>query len=212
MDAKAKVEVGEFSRKGKTRVKRKALDHDFQSNLSVTPFGFFLPKSNQTYLYFTESFVTSDFIVDCLEDFWKNNKSSFPNVKTILLNLDNGGENSSRRTQFMYRLQQFVDKTNISIQLAYYPPYHSKYNPIERVWGILEKHWNGAILNSISTVLNFAKTMTYNAVHPIVKISKKIYKHGITLPKKMMSELEKRFERLPKLEKWFVKISPKNLL
>ncbi|NRB09761.1 MAG: hypothetical protein HRU34_23665, partial [Richelia sp.] len=25
----------------------------------------------------------------------------------------------------------------------YYAPYHSKYNPIEGCWGILDQHWNG---------------------------------------------------------------------
>ena len=44
-------------------------------------------------------------------------------------------------------------------RLAYYPPYHSKYNPIERTWGILENHWNGSILDEIDTILNFARTM-----------------------------------------------------
>jgi transposase len=28
------------------------------------------------------------------------------------------------------------------------PPDHSKYNPIERCWGILENHWNGTLLAS----------------------------------------------------------------
>jgi len=35
---------------------------------------------------------------------------------------------------------------------VYYPPYHSKYNLIERCWGILENHWNGTLLNSVHTV------------------------------------------------------------
>jgi transposase len=36
---------------------------------------------------------------------------------------------------------------------AYYPPYHGKYNAIERCWGILELHWNGALLDSLDAVL-----------------------------------------------------------
>jgi transposase len=77
--------------------------------------------------------VTSDFILDCLEDFWFSQKARFAQVKTLVLNLDNGPENNSRRTQFMKRMTAFVDHFHISIHLAYYPPYHSKYNPIERV-------------------------------------------------------------------------------
>jgi len=48
--------------------------------------------------------------------------------------LDNRHENNSRRTQLMKRITDFVDNFQIAINLAYYPPYHSKYNPIERVW------------------------------------------------------------------------------
>lgn len=46
------------------------------------------------------------------------------------------------------------------IQLLYYPRYHSKYNPVERCWGILEKHWNGAMLANVDTMLGWAKSMT----------------------------------------------------
>jgi hypothetical protein len=92
--------------------------------------------------------------------------------------------------------------------IAYYPPYHSKYNPIERTWGVLEKHWNGDLLDSVNTVLNFAKTMTWKMCHPIVKLTKKAYKTGVKLTQKEMNKLEKRFTRLPDLKKWFLRITP----
>lgn len=206
MDAKDKVKVGEFSRKGKTRIKTKALDHDFQGDEIVTPYGLFLPEYNETYLYLVQSFASSDFMVDSLIDFWRTYNYRFPKVKKLLLNLDNGGENSSRRTQFMKRIVDFVDETGIEIELVYYPPYHSKYNPVERVWGVLEKHWNGALLNTINTVIEYAKTMTYNNVHPVVQLVTKTYFTGVKLTKDEMNKLEQRFVRLTNLEKWFVKI------
>jgi hypothetical protein len=92
--------------------------------------------------------------------------------------------------------------------LAYYPPYHSKYNPIERVWGVLERHWNGSLLDTIDTVLKFAQTMTWKGIHPVVEWVKKTYQKGVKLTRKEMDALEKRFERLPGLDKWFVKIAP----
>ena len=64
----------------------------------------------------------------------------------------------SRRTQFMKRIVEFAQRHCLNLRLAYYPPYHSKYNPIERTWGILENHWNGSILDEISTVLQFAQS------------------------------------------------------
>jgi len=206
MDAKDKVKIGEFSRKGKTRIKTQALDHDFQPDATVTPYGLFLPEYNETYLYLVQSFASSDFMVDSLIDFWETTRSRFPKIKKLLINLDNGGENSSRRTQFMKRIVEFVDETGIEIELVYYPPYHSKYNPIERVWGVLEKHWNGALLNTINTVIEYAKTMTYNNIHPVVQLVTKPYLTGVKLTKNEMNKLEQRFVRLTGLEKWFIKI------
>jgi len=108
----------------------------------------------------------------------------------------------------MKRMTEFTDKFQLTTQLAYYPPYHSKYNPLERVWGVMEKHWNGSLLDTVETVLNFAQTMTWNGHHPVVKLVEKTYQKGVSLTPKEMAELEERFERLPDLGKWFVRISP----
>jgi len=208
MDAKATVLIGPFSRRGKTRVIVKALDHDFKPDKRLTPYGIFLPEQNEQYLYFIAPPVTSDAIVDCLRDFWLTVCDRFPQVRTLLINQDNGPENHSRRTQFMKRITEFADEFQMTIQLAYYPPYHSKYNPIERLWGVLENHWNGSLLDTVETVLNFAETMTWNGHHPVVQLVEKTYQTGVKLTKKTMAELEKRLERLPNLRKWFVCIAP----
>lgn len=208
MDAKATVLLGHLSRGGSTRVLVKALDHDFRPKDTVTPLGLFLPQQDELHLYFTTSRVTSDFIVDSLQDFWDTVQTRFPHVQRLVLNQDNGPECQSRRTQFMKRLIDFADATALVIDLAYYPPYHSKYNPIERVWGILEKHWNGSLLDSLETVLRFARTMTWKGVPPRVKTVHKLYHKGVKLTKKAMQRLETRIKRLQGLEKWFVNIIP----
>jgi hypothetical protein len=207
-DAKATVKVGPFSRNGKSRIIVNAADHDFTADAKMTPFGIYLPEHGEIYLYMTRSKVTSDFIVDCLEMFWETVRNRFPNVTTLLINSDNGPETQSRRTQLMNRLTAFVDQQKITLQLAYYPPYHSKYNPIERVWGGLEQHWNGSLLDSIDTVLSFARTFTWRSHQPVVTQIDCIYETGVKLSQKAMAQLEKRFERLAGLEKWFVTISP----
>ncbi len=136
MDAKATVKIGSFSRGGKGRVPTFACDHDYQPKSKLTAYGIFLPELDELFLYFTESRVTADFIVDVLEQWWNSVKERFTQIRTLLINQDNGGENSSRRTQFMKRLVEFAARHQIHIRLAYYPPYHSKYNPIERTWAI----------------------------------------------------------------------------
>ena len=130
----------------------------------------------------------------------------------MLLNLDNGPECHSRRTQFLARLVQFVHETGIGLTLAYYPLYHSKYNPIERCWGRLEQHWNGTLLDSVDTLLEFARSMTWKGKHPTVELITTTYPLGIRLSQKAMTALETKVQRLPGLGKWFVTICPDNLI
>jgi transposase len=206
MDARATVKVGPFARGGKNRVPTKAADHDFQPEATVTPVGIFLPASDEFFLYGVTSKVTSDCLVDRLVDWWETVKERFSQIKTLIINVDNGPENHSRLTQFMQRLLEFVQRYQITVRLAYYPPYHSKYNPVERCWGILEQHWNGSLLNSVDAVIQYARTMTWKGRYPVVELVTTIYQTGVKLSKEAMKALETHLQRWPSLEKWFVDI------
>jgi len=206
LDAKAMVNVGPFSRRGRSRTGTEAADHDFQPEATLTPFGIFLPEHDDLTLYMARSKVTSDFIADRLEDWWESHRDRFPGVTRLVLNLDNGPENHSRRTQFLKRMVEFAREHRLDIELAYYPPYHSKYNPIERCWGILELHWNGALLDSVEAVMGYAGSMTWKGGHPEVVLVEAEYSKGVKLGREEMEALESVITRLPALEKWFVSI------
>lgn len=206
IDTKATVKIGLFSRGGKSWVEVKALDHDFGPELTMTPFGILLPQYDDLYIYFTHSMVTSDFIVDVLDRWWRSVRRRFEGIKTLLINQDNGPENNSRRTQFMNRMVDFAHTRNLHVRLGYYPPYHSKYNPVERCWGALENHWNGDVLDHPDVPIEYAKSMTWNGKHPIVNLITKSYCKGVKLTAKEMQALEAQIDRLAGLEKWFVDI------
>ena len=82
MDAKATVQIGSFSRGGKSRVSTLACDHDYQPSTKLTPYGIFLPELDELFFYFTESKVTADFIVDVLEQWWNTVKPRFTQIRT----------------------------------------------------------------------------------------------------------------------------------
>lgn len=208
MDAKASVKVGPFARGGKSRVPTAAADHDFEARAKVTPVGIMLPASNELFLYGITSKVTSDCLVDCLQQWWENVRGRFAAISTLVINLDNGPENHSRRTQFMQRLLNFASDYGIKVRLAYYPPYHSKYNAVERCWGILENHWNGALLDSIEAVIAYAGTMTWKGRQPEVELVTTSYASGVTLSKEAMKAVEGQLTRHPTLGKWFLDIAP----
>ena len=109
----------------------------------------------------------------------------------------------------MKRIVDFSQSSQLNLQLAYYPPYHSKYNPVERCFGWLEQHWNGSLLDPVDTVINFAKTLTFKGQNPVVTLVKTVYSTGVKLTPKAMKELEQHITRLPNLKKWFVEIFAK---
>ncbi len=94
MDAKATVKVGDFSRGGKKRVPVKAADHDFHPKASVTPVGILVPQSDELFVACVTSKVTSDCLVDVLEQWWQSVRERFEHVRTLVINLDNGEDAS----------------------------------------------------------------------------------------------------------------------
>lgn len=151
---------------------------------------------------------TSDFIVDGLELWWNQHKINYSHIKELVINLDNGPSVSSARTQFIHRITEFSKNTGLNIHLIYYPPYHSKYNPVERCWGNLERHWNGEILNSIDKAVKWASTMTWKGIKSSVTFIDKLYKKGISLTKKEMEKYQPQIKRSENLPKWDVRIFP----
>jgi hypothetical protein len=111
----------------------------------------------------------------------------------------------------MKRIVDFSISSQLNLQLAYYPPYHSKYNPIERCFGWLEQHWNGSLLDTVETVLNFARTLTFKGKNPVVTLVEKVYATGVKLTTEAMAEIETQIHRLPHLKKWFVEIFTKSV-
>lgn len=103
----------------------------------------------------------------------------------------------------------FAQATQLTIVLVYYPPYHSKYNPIERCWSALEKKWNGVLLDRLKVVLQCALRMRWKGKHPTVKRLHGSYPDGVRVPAKAMKLIEARLERSETLPKYDITIKPK---
>ena len=207
LDCKAVLGVGEFSRGGLSWTPQKALDHDFGPIVKLTPFGILEPKTGESQLWFTKGPATADFMIDCVEEYLDRIKQSRPEINKLFINSDNGPECSGQRTQWLKRLLQLSRDKSIQIELAYYPPYHSKYNPVERFWGVLENHWRGEIISTVSKAIGLAKTMTYKIISPIVNLVEKVYEKGVSLTSKQMKEeIEPFIIRKEGLKKYFIKI------
>ena len=209
MDCKATVKIGAFSRGGKPRGEYKASDHDFGGTEQYIPCGILDEDTAQLPGTFGSSAKTSDFLVDTLTAWWQGlTVQEQHSIERGQLKMDNGPESSGVRTQFLHRLVHLVDTLGKPLQLLDYPPYHSKYNPIARCWGILELHWNGTQLRDAETMREGARRMTWKGIKPIVKLTRKVYAKGVTLGKAAMQAVEARLERNPLLPKWDILIHP----
>jgi hypothetical protein len=120
-----------------------------------------------------------------------------------------GPNNSGRRRQFLKRLIAFADWSGLELRLVYYPPYHSKYNPIERCWSALEQKWGGALLNGLKVILQQALRMTWCGQHPTVRRLEGDYPNRVTVSNQEWKAYEARLERSKSLPKYDLVIKPK---
>ena len=181
IDVKAKVRIGNLSRKGQSRAINAPVtdDHDHKWIATLAPFGLYEVTTNSCFMVFGNSKETPDFIVDSLEWWWIERQFMSSDYDLLMINLDNGSSVGGRTKRFLQRMVQFSQKIGLPIQFVYYPPYHSKYNAIERVWAALEHYWNPLVLDTVENTINIAKKMTWNGFNPIVHFLDKVYETGV---------------------------------
>jgi hypothetical protein len=122
LDTKATVRIGPFSRGGQSRLGTQGADHDFKPEGALTPFGIFRPGTSESALFFTDAKGTSDFMADCLEQWIQGRAEMLKDIRKLVLDLDNGPENSGQRSQWLLRMVQLARRHGWVVVLAYYPP------------------------------------------------------------------------------------------
>jgi len=199
--------VGEKIRSDAEGKTPKALDHDPPAKRKWTQLGILVLATGALMLIFGTG-ETSDFWVDALKVWWLQVRAKCGGIRRLVIYLDNGPNNAGTRTQFLKRMIEFADWSGLEIRLVYYPPYHSKYNPIERCWSSLEKKWGGILLNGMKVILRQALRMTWLKMHPVVKRLAGEYPDGVKLSKKEMRPYEARLKRSKTLPKYDITIKP----
>ena len=208
IDSKAKVKIGNLSRNGKARTIKKANDHDTEWISILVPFGILNLDTDKLSIYFGSSAETSDFIVDCLTKWWEEHKDNYAYLEELVIDLDGGSATRSNRTQFIKRIVELAKSIGIRIRLIYYPPYHSKYNPIERCWAALENYWNGAILDSVQAAVKWAENMTWKGSKPNVQLITETYEKKIKVSRQELSLYKPFWLPSENLPKWDITIVP----
>jgi hypothetical protein len=185
MDTKKKELLGNFYRDGTlyTQEVITTFDHDFSSAASgvVIPHGLWDLKRNEGYLHLGTSHDTSEFACDNLERWWRQHgQGHYPEADALLLLCDGGGSNNATHYLFKEDLQKLADRIGLKIRVAHYPPYTSKYNPIEhRLFPHVTRACQGVVFESLAIVQQLmAKTHTQTGLKVVVDIVDQLYQTG----------------------------------
>ena len=182
VDTKKKELLGNFKRDGKalSNGTLKSFDHDFATfgNGTVVPHGIYDVRRNVGYMTMGVSHDTSKFVCDNIERVWNQHlKEQYPDARTIAILCDGGGSNSSSHRIVKQDLMDLANRLNMRLLVMHYPPYCSKFNPIEhRLFSQITRSWNGAPLMSVEdAVERAARTTTKTGLKVYADINNKTY-------------------------------------
>ncbi len=185
IDTKKKELLGSFHRDGVTDAVEPTIvnDHDFASSSDgkVIPHGIYDVAKNEASLHLNTSRDTSELACDSIELWWlEQGRHDYPHADKLLVQCDGGGSNSSSQYLFKEDLQALSNRLGLEIRVSHYPPYCSKYNPIEhRVFPHVTRACKGVPLESIETARHYMqKTETTKGLKVVVRIMDKVYATG----------------------------------
>jgi len=186
-------------------------DHDFNtfSNGIVIPHGIYDLKLNEGYITLGNSKDTSEFCCDCIKNWWEEyGKENYNQANSILVLADGGGSNSSRHYIFKEDLQKLANEIGIEIRMAHYPPYTSKYNPIEhRLFCHVTAACKGTVFTSIDVVKSLVdKTSTSKGLKVVSTIKDKVYATARKVSEKFKENMKIVFDDY--LGKWNYRAIP----
>jgi hypothetical protein len=194
-DCKKKERLGNLYRNGKCFCTKavKVFDHDYEhlSQGKVIPHGIYDMRANKGYISIGNSSETADFVIDNLLWWWfEHGIHKYPDAKNILLLCDAGGANSYRHFIFKHRVLQFAKQTGLSVIVCHYPPYCSKWNPIEhRLFSQVHKAMGGIVFTDYETVQRaIENTSTKTGLTVVVRLNLKEYEKGIKIDKSQVDE------------------------
>ena len=213
IDTKKKELIGDLHRDGAAYATEEiqAFDHDFPHLAKgvVIPHGIYDIKNNTAHINIGTSHDTSEFACDSIKKWWLEiGQRNYPNATSILMLMDGGGSNSSHRYIFKEGLQNLVNEIGIEIRIAHYPPYTSKWNPIEhRLFPHITRSMQGVMLQDHEMAKQLIeKTQTKTGLKVTARIIDKIYETGKKATKDFKCSMKIKFDKI--LGEWNYRACP----
>ena len=217
IDTKKKEMLGNFKREGKalSNGPLKALDHDFAtfSDGQIVPHGIYDVTKNIGYMTLGTSHDTSKFVCDNLARVWEEHmKWQYPDAHTLVILCDGGGSNSSSHRIVKQDLMDLANRLGIRLLVVHYPPYCSKFNPIEhRLFSQITRSWSGAPLMSLRDAAErAAMTTTKKGLTVHVHINSRTYDIKRPIDESYQKRLARQVVFAQELGKWNYLVKPAN--
>ena len=217
IDTKKKEMLGNFKREGKafSNGQPLAYDHDFStfSDGQIVPHGIYDVTRNVGYMTLGISHDTSKFVCDNIARVWREYlKEQYPAAHTLVILCDGGGSNSSSHRIVKQDIMDLANKLGIKLLVVHYPPYCSKFNPIEhRLFSQITRNWSGAPLMSLQNAADrAAMTTTKKGLKVHVHINSKSYDIKRPIEESYQKRLARQVVFAPELGKWNYLIKPAN--
>ncbi len=203
IDSKKRELLGDFYRGGQAFALDtvRVFDHDYPSFADghVIPHGLLDLKRNRGYINLGGSYDTSEFACDSIFQWWTaEGHAAWPHANSLLLLCDGGGSNSSRKYLFKQDLQDLANRIGLEIRVAHYPPYTSKYNPIEhRMFSHVSRACQGVIFKTVQQVRHYmAQAKTRTGLSVTVNILDKLYTKGRKVAEGFKSNMRILFDNV----------------
>jgi len=217
IDTKKKEMLGNFKREGKalSNGPLKSLDHDFStfSDGQIVPHGIYDVTKNIGYMTLGISHDTSKFVCDNIARVWEEHlQEQYPSARTLVILCDGGGSNSSSHRIVKQDFMDLANKLGIRLLVVHYPPYCSKFNPIEhRLFSQVTRSWSGAPLMSLQKAADrAAMTTTKKGLKVLVHINSKTYDIKRPIEESYQKRLARQVVFAPELGKWNYLVKPAN--
>jgi hypothetical protein len=185
VDTKKKEKLGNLYREGQVYCLEAEVvyDHDYAhlSEGTVIPHGIYDLTHNDAMINIGTSADTSEFSCDSIKRWWDMvGCERYAQAASLLILVDCGGSNSYRHHIFKESLQALANEIGIEIRVAHYPPYTSKWNPIEhRLFPHVSRAMSGVVLESYHRVKELIEnTHTESGLKVTANIIDKVYQKG----------------------------------
>jgi len=130
--------------------------------MKAIPYGVYDVLKKQGFVNVGIDHTTAEFAVASLMNWWSTiGSTQYADATDILLLCDSGSSNGSNNKLWKYSLQQFADRTKLTVHVCHYPPGTSKWNAIEHeMFSFSNRNWRARPLVAYEVILELIRHTT----------------------------------------------------